>query len=60
MVFSTMLVLTLARKSSYISSKSQVFRKEEGLYFSKKNRQTVEALSHFNYTTCFKIILTFE
>lgn len=63
MVLSTMFVLILARKSSYTSSKRQVFKKEEGLYFSKKSnktKQTVEALSHFTYTTCFKIIPTFE
>ena len=62
MVLSTMFVLILARKSSYTSSKRQVSKKEEGLYFSKKNKtkQAVEAVSHFTYTTCFKIILTFE
>lgn len=38
MVLSTMFVLILARKSSYTSSKRQVFKKEEGLYFSKKKQ----------------------
>lgn len=56
MVFSTMLVLTLLT----FLRKAKFLEKKKDYTFQKKNKQTVEALSHFNYTTCFKIILTFE
>ena len=48
-------VLILIRKDKFLKKKKDyTFQKK------KKTKQAVEAVSHFTYTTCFKIILTFE
>ena len=48
-------VLILLRKDKFLKKKKDyTFQKK------KKKKQAVEAVSHFTYTTCFKIIPTFE
>ena len=47
-------VLILLRKAKFLN------KKKDYTFQKNKTKQTVEALSHFTYTTCFKIILTFE